>query len=323
MRNFARLTICVSAVIAIAGCFETTQVYTINPDGSGKVAFTEVLPSKSELLAPAVKANLLPPEKEAAQDIIKFVHESKGVDAWADFTFKKLEDKRISISGVAYFSDISKLELDSQSRHRIKTIRTDKGEMVLEFEYLGSQYDSSDGGKAETQDAPRQMTDEEVAAEIKENRDKQQIKAEMQDANKGRNPCEMMKIDLTFRLPGKVGEAKGLIKASDSEVKFLFEGKKFLEAGEKILADDKRMAEAIRGGEKIYKELFFQEMFGAKMPFKAVAGGQLKPQFDYKAEMEKARAAMPDILKIFYELSGVFQPLNLSSRPAAETQPSK
>lgn len=288
MKNFILTSVCLAAVIAVGGCFEITQVYTLNPDGSGKVAFENISPNMSGMMAPS-EGEKPDPTKEAVKAAKDFMDNSKGVDAWSDVTFKVLDDGRVSIKGVAYFGDLGKLSLKGESKNSAKWTKDDKGG-TLEFEMS----DNKSAGKPESAPAA-EMTDEQVAAEIKKAREQwAQAKGLMQGV------FSNIKMDITFMLPGKLGEVSGFTKTENGGVQFLFSGKKYLEVMDKFMADDKAMAEVIKKGAKKVepdKDYMMEAMFGTKGPFKAVVGGELKPLFDYKAEMEKAKGAMPEMIK--------------------------
>ncbi|MBI5722983.1 MAG: hypothetical protein HZA50_03415 [Planctomycetes bacterium] len=287
MKNSAIAALCLTAAFIIGGCFEITQVYTLNPDGSGKVAFENVSPNMSGMMTPD-GGEKPDPAKESPKAVKDFMEASKGVDAWADMSCSVLEDGRLSIKGVAYFSDLAKLSFKGESKNSAKWAKNDKGG-VLEFEMADNK--SADA----PQSAPADLTEEQIAAEIKKAREQwKQAKPIMQGV------FANIKMDITFILPGKLGEVSGFTKTDAGGVRFLFSGKKYLEVMDQFMADDKAMAEALKKGTKKGepdKDYTMQAMFGAKGPFKAAVTGELKPAFEYAAEVEKAKAAMPDMLK--------------------------
>jgi len=65
------------------------------------------------------------------------------------------------------------------------------------------------------------------------------------------------------------------------------------------MADDKALAESIRAGKGSDKndDLMLEKMYGKKGPISATVAGPGKPLFDYKPEMEAAKAAQEAMLK--------------------------
>ena len=95
--------------LLLSSCYETKQDFMINPDGSGKVrhecSFQNMNLSNENDTSP-----------EALQAAIaRIVTDSKGVDAWTDVSFKRLEDGRMWFRGTAYFKKLDELEIPNQS----------------------------------------------------------------------------------------------------------------------------------------------------------------------------------------------------------------
>jgi hypothetical protein len=85
-------------------------------------------------------------------------------------------------------------------------------------------------------------------------------------------------------------------------VQFVLDGKKVLDALDKAYADDKLMARCLRMHRDVWmgpdQDKMFEMVFGKKIKaFKAEVTGDLKPLFDYKAEMEKAKAGQDAMVK--------------------------
>ncbi|MBI5723228.1 MAG: hypothetical protein HZA50_04670, partial [Planctomycetes bacterium] len=251
--------ICMAGTFVAVGCLETIETFTINPDGSGKVLFKrtvldDVVTSEFEK---RVRAEKNDPASKAEKTVDNIISGSKGVDAWVDLSYKKIEAGRISITGMAYFRDVNKLVLFGDKKSDIKWSKSDKGGMVLEYECTFLE-------TPETQEStPKKLTDEEITAELKKERENFQQQKEMNHVLYG-----LLKTDIMFMLPGKIGEINGLTKTPNGGVRFLFEGKKYLDAVEKMLADDKLATEAIRKNNgQFVRDYIMQEVFGTKGPF--------------------------------------------------------
>ena len=89
-------------LLVTSGCFDTTEDFTINPDGSGKVVH--------ECTFQPVNLNLgnndnQDPGVVLTNAIREVLENSKGVEAWRDVSFKTLDDGRTYFKGTAYFKD--------------------------------------------------------------------------------------------------------------------------------------------------------------------------------------------------------------------------
>jgi hypothetical protein len=97
----------------------------------------------------------------------------------------------------------------------------------------------------------------------------------------------------------------------------LFDGQKYMKGLGACLADDKMLAKMIRTG-KYDADFLTQQWFGTKgFLLTATTKGDLKPLFDYKAEMSKAKAAMPAMLKKLAKDAATSQP---ASAPSSQTE---
>ena len=83
------LSLCLSAILTLTGCFDTRQEFTLNPDGSGKV----VHECRFDDLG-SIWKNSIDSEKSLQGSIRRLIEESKGVDLWRDVKFLRMEDGR-------------------------------------------------------------------------------------------------------------------------------------------------------------------------------------------------------------------------------------
>ncbi len=90
-----------SLSLALVGCVEIEEKFTLNPDGSGKFAITEIVNMKQ--LPDAKIASV----EELVSDTVK---QTKGVDVWAAATGKVLPDGRWEMKLQGYFKDFSGLK---------------------------------------------------------------------------------------------------------------------------------------------------------------------------------------------------------------------
>jgi hypothetical protein len=124
--------VCLGALPLVTGCFETKDEFTVNPDGSGKVthecSFQQVnLGGDNEATEDSLK-----------EAIGKVITEAKGVEAWRDVSYKRLDDGRLFFKGTAYFTNLNTLDIPNQTMLEfdwkksgggaVLTLRTNKSE---------------------------------------------------------------------------------------------------------------------------------------------------------------------------------------------------
>jgi hypothetical protein len=266
---------------AMGGKFETEEDYTLNPDGTGKVrikACYQVGDPGGTLRGPMTKT----------------LEESGGIDAWSDFSFELTDDGLIQFTGTAYFRDISGVDIKFGSVERqIPGVRfaEESGGMVLEMQT----------GAEEKEEEPRpavpNLSDEQIEQQIQTVRTEfEQVKPMFSAIFSG------MKFSLSYRLPGKLEEVMNFKKGKGNVVRLSIEGARLIEAIVRRLSDDQWCREQVLAGRELMSDQpgsseLNEELFGEKGPVRAVLTGELKPLFDYEAEVEAAREAYPDMVK--------------------------
>jgi len=285
MKWFTPLMIGMLTLSLITGCLETTQVISLNLNGSGKVVFKNVTPAMN-FMAP--KEDKPDPNKMARDSLRNIVTQSKGVEAWAELACKATEDGRAETSGVAYFADFNKLNLRPFDSNNVTWTAAGKsGTLELKMEKKG----------ATSKPEPKAMTEQELAAAVKA------AKAQYQQSRPMMGSIlASMKVDITYVLPGTLGEVEGFTKTDKGGARVLMEGTKMLEIMDKFMADDKQLTAAVKAGRNILKdgpgeEVLMEGMFGKKLTALKATSSDMKPQFDYQAEMTKAKAGQAEMLQ--------------------------
>lgn len=287
LTRFLTVTAGVCALTLLTGCFETKDEFTLNPDGSGKVihecSFQEVkLGNDNE-----------PTEDSLKETIGKVITEAKGVEAWRDVSYKRLDDGRLFFKGTAYFTNLNTLDLPNQTMLEfdwkksgagaVLTLRTNKSEKKEGFQPEKKAVDWS------------KLTPEERAKKLKEERAKFQQAKAMMSAFMG-----SMKHEVVFHLPGKVGESANFTNDASGALRLQFEGAKLLAAMEKLIADDAwatKNFDSLGGQEKPMLDEAVNEMvFGSKASVRAVVGSG-QPIFDYATEVAAAKKETIEIRK--------------------------
>jgi hypothetical protein len=280
----------VAAIVAgaalAAGCIETDQEFTLNPDGSGKVVY-QVVTIPAQI---GVAERPEPPEVTTKRSVVELLNRSRGVAAWSDVQYALRKDGRIWFKGTAYFDRFADLKLHLMKASSFVWARDDQGGMVLRMTPL------------RRDDVilrpPPKVSDAEVAERIKAQRQKwYQTKQTMGYA------VAALKIQLTFHLPGDLREAANFTPMPDGSVTMKFEGEKMFHAMDELMADDAFMDKAVRGGVEVVQagpgtnEVINERVFGLKGPAFVRVAGDLKPLFDYRAEVAAAKRDYPAMMK--------------------------
>lgn len=269
---------CACLTALAAGCLETKQEYTINPDGSGKVVCEISIQDPSTMRADAPAQP--PSEARAKATLRQILDQSAGIEAWKDVSCAWGDDKRLHFKGTGYFKNAAEVRLHPVVAGRMGLEKGADGGLVLE---LG-------GGKAAA--APAALTEEEIVKGIADQRAAyEQAKPTMLTV------LGTMKMDFRFRLPGTVAEAVNFAKEGDGAVRLVVEGPKLMEAMDRLMADDAAMreitaaGESVRGGGATTSLVLAEKLLGRKALARVRTSGELKPLFDYAAEAGAAKAA--------------------------------
>ena len=275
------LTAGLFALALLAGCFETKQEFTLNPDGSGKVVHESTFQnvtfsSKNET-----------PEQQLKQAIGDVIKRTKGVDAWRDVSFKLLDDGRIQFKGTAYFKNLTALEFPNQTMLEFEWVNGGNGTGTLSLRNKKSNEPDGRVAAAKSMDLGK-LSPEERARKIKEERAKfQQMKPMMAGV------FGAMRHEVVFHLPGQPGESSNFTKDASGALALQFDGAKLLSAMDALMNDDAWLAKNAGnlGGQEApaMDERMSALMFGGKGPVRATVKGLASAAFDYDAEVAAAR----------------------------------
>lgn len=258
--------------LLLAGCFETSQTFILNPDGSGKV----VLESRFQTLSLAGERL---DETQLKEEVSETMEKSEGVDAWTDVSYHLEPDGRIYFKGTAYFKDINSLNLDKGSNVRWTK---DGSDMILEV--IGRNEEEEESQPS----PPGKLTDAEIQARIKAQRDEWTHSKPLMESM-----LNTLTLAAVFQLPGRVTAVNNLKKTGDNSVSFLLEGVKMVKAIDSLMADDAWMRKkALSGafenpddGPPMGADVN-ERTFGQKGEVTARVSGEMKALFDYAAEVE-------------------------------------
>lgn len=265
-------------LLLAAGCIDLEEEYTLNPDGSGKVAVRWVSAPPGlggEKGADATAIALLKDE----------ILNAEGVDAWKDASCTVRDDGKFEFKGTAYFTDFSKLKLHNMGQAGIafKSSRDAAGNLVIVKEQKERR--AVGGGPLSDEDARKKL---------------REVRAEYQ---KGKQMLESMLTEfrntVRINLPGRIGSRTNFEKTSDTSIRIMLEGRTLLKAHYELIMNDEWMLKQLKEHGDVTNaaidERLVEKVFGEKGPIRAVTTGGLKPQFDYAAEAAQAHKEQEEL----------------------------
>jgi hypothetical protein len=274
--------------LALAGCLDLDDEFTINPDGSGKV--------RIKCVSAPVNFDLT--EKKSPEEIMKksvreTLEQSAGVDAWSGVQASLRDDGKMSFTGTAYFKDIEQLRL------KVMGATSTVSELVFKKEQDAVSVELTGEKKEEkAPEPPGTLTEEQLKDRMKEQRAKYQQSKPMMEAF-----IKDVKFHNRINLPGTLGEVHNFKKAGPSSVELSFDGASLLKVMEGLVMDDAFLRKSILEGRDLNQSgpgsdgAFMEKLFGENAPIKAMTKGPLKAAFNYEAEAAPARKNLPELLK--------------------------
>jgi hypothetical protein len=282
--------------LGLAGCFDTKEEFTVNPDGSGKVVHECSFPQMVTLTGGSE-----PNEESMKEALRKVLEGSKGVDAWRDVSYKRLDDGRLLFRGTAYFKSLSNLQILNQSAMAFEWRKEGNGKVILS---LSTNQHSADEGLG-VKPAPAALTDlppEQQAARLKAERAKLlQMKPLLTSF------FSTMKQQVTLHLPGNIVENSNFEPGPAGALALKFDGAKLLEVLDKLAADDQWVKSQLARSPSnlmLTDPLAFDDsvngmILGKSGPTRAVITSANTPLFDYASELA---AAQKDFAKVQKQL---------------------
>lgn len=308
LKKFATMTLSLATLALLTGCFETRQEFTLNPDGSGKVvhesSFQNINLSGEDDTS---EASL----KEA---VVKVMEGAKGVDAWRDVSYKRLDDGRIHFKGTAYFKNLSQFDIPNQTMLEFDWKKTaDVGVLSLRTNKGG------EGSGLKIEKKPVDLTKlsaEERAKKIAEERGKFQQAKPMLSGILG-----SMKHEAVFHMPGKPGAQSNFTSGGGGTLQITFDGSKMIAAMEKLASDDawvgRNLGSLSGAGEKPAMDPDINAIvFGSKAPVSATVTSMGAAQFNYDTEVAAAK-------KEYAKLQKQLGAAGITIAPPAQGQPLK
>jgi hypothetical protein len=278
------LTACLAACLCLVGCFKTKQDYTLNPDGSGKVTYEISFMRGPQAAAdPAILKDL------ARKEADKIVKESQGVTAWKDVTFTVEKNGWTTFKGTAYFEDITKLQIGGSVKSNAALKYTPAAADAAAQLELAMQIEK----EPTPAEAPK-LTEEEINKKIADAQAQMQRQIPMLT-----QIMADVQVEWTFTLPGTVEKSVNFQPVADkpNTVRLACDGKKMLEILKGLSEDNAYMrAKVVAGKDPVGPpdpELLNEKLFGTKGPITVSFKPGDKPLFDFAAESDAAKKAMP------------------------------
>jgi hypothetical protein len=261
------------------------EEFTVNPDGSGKVTCAVSVSG-----GPQAAADLPALKDEARKQAAKIVNETQGVAAWKDVTFSADKDGKITFNGTAYFKDLTKFKIGEEMTS-IRWKPTADGAIQLEFAL-----------KLDQEPAPKEppkLTEEEITKKIADVKSVMAQQLLMMQAQ----GLSDVQIEWAFTLPGSVQTSANFQPVADkpNTVRLSVDGKKILALLKTLSEDDAYLRAKIVAGKDPNSppdsDLLIEKLFGAKGPITVTFKPGDKPLFDFGAESDAAKKAMPELQK--------------------------
>jgi hypothetical protein len=317
MKHLPFLRLLPVAALSLGACVDQDQKFVLNSDGSGKMITNMVLHVNPQQLAGAVEPG---GRDMSRQVILQLIRGTEGVEVWSDVAQEQTPDGKTKIRATAYFPDVNKFTMSAGGGGK-----SGSGNPTLVSKMEGSDWIVEIGTPHQGNAAPSSgaaKSPEEIQSVV------QQAQQQWQ-ATKGFLVPMMQeaKMRTSVVIGGTVKSAVGFTKEAGNTALMQFNGPKIVDAIDKMVMDPKVVEEAMaRGGdmmsvlrdEKRMQKVIMESITDGKgMPRIVATAGA--PAFDYKAEVEKARAGQSPEVKALLEEAK--KPGGSVIRPPRTTQP--
>ena len=235
------------------------------------------------------------PEAKAKKEVTKILKDSKGIDAWEDVSYMVDDiDNSLKFKGTAYFKSYNDAAIGGsvKSEKKSKIEINDKGITVV---WEKPEKNMGMPGE-ESKPKPVKLSDAELTKKVK------QSQAQLRQMTAMMGPMIAgFKDEVIFHLPGKIDKITNFKKVDDNTVSISIDGEKMLKVMQEFAKDKEAIAKTIKAGNDIKKDgpddaYLTKKLFGSEKPVEAHAS-KLKPQFDYKKAVAKAKKNFPAMCK--------------------------
>lgn len=292
MFGVSRLGLTVLGTFLLVSAFGCTaeHVYTLNPDGSGRVEIRWV--SAEGGYRNARRAETL-------------LNRSTDVQAWRDVSFHVVESGRAEFRATAYFPDVNADPLAGMNRLSIRIVDNDDGTKTLSVRHP----------RLHDYRPKRALSEAEIRKRMAKVRD-DYLKMLRQPGNERDRRA---RLRIVIDPPGKVRQAVNFRLRDDGKLELLLDGAAIQDALGEILNDKRKVREFVTAGEGLVKcgptltAMINERVFGFRAQVEAILEGPFKPKFDYAAALERDKKGLSAVIR-----DAGFVPAHL---PSADEQP--
>lgn len=269
--------------LLLGGCFDTRQDITLNPDGTGRAIIESTFAPPDLLLKSAGPRTTDTPGRQALRDLID---KATGVDAWRDLSWRELEDGRVTVRGIAYFTNLSTFGTPFTAFQRFQTKRDPQGGLRIE---VGTDATRASIARPGAPGQPPATADSLL-------RERQQWRA-LQPwlaATLGN-----LQQETVLHLPGPVRESSNFDTNTPGTLRLHLAGARLLAAIEDAVSDPDR-AGRLHDGDAAHgfdRERANERIYGRRAAVHAVIHPTGAERFDYASEVAAARKSFPELAR--------------------------
>jgi len=294
-----KLLLLLPLLFLLTSCFQEELVYTLNPDGSGKVNVKITFPLDSYFDLNLTGENTLSPEKKAQQVVKKALEQSEGIAAWTNVSYKTTDDNEIEFQGIAYFKDVNKVKINLgniDSDTLTPTFTKKKGVVTVTCPL---------DKNVETEDVTPSSKKKKVKwADMSQKQQKQALAKTRRALTQFKGMLIAMDSDMstqvTIQLPAPAQKTTLFKKLTHSSFTITQTGKMIIQGVDQVLSDEKilqRMAEDDSSMKNNPPAEVATAMFGSSDTPSLQFSASAPPAFDYKKEVTAALKQTPAMIQ--------------------------
>jgi len=280
MKQLMKSLILVSLCSAMTACFQSKQDYTVNPDSSGKVVVQNTIDLATNPFGGGGKVNTKELAKKAVEDFLA----NPSIEAWKDVSCE-IKDNKLIIKGTGYFTNVTKVDFmpkgpkkSGGNENELAFEKQEDGSLKLYF-------------KPEKKDAEaKELTDAEVDTQYKQEKEQYAMFKSMITMMK----IDELKVEQNYSFSGTITKNTVYKKNENGSYGLIISGAAILKANDEFMNDEKAFKASLKTGTQ--ESIRSKKMFGSdETPILVIKDA--KSSFDYKKEMEAAKANMEDMKK--------------------------
>jgi hypothetical protein len=279
------ISVCTIALFSLLffGCLDVEQRYTLNPDGSGKVAVD------ARMIEWGLDENDENFRNDLRQKIKGYLEGAEGVDAWRDVTYS-FEESKIHFKGTAYFPDLAKLKSSDFSLGNIAMESLAGGDKAVTLD-MNTNSEASMTSSSDGEDNTATLTPEEIQHQI----DSLKENWETMKGMMGMVLNEMV-IKTSVNLPGAPHDVSGFT-SNGSTIAYEFHGEAMLNAMDTLMTNPEMLRQQVESKSDDDMKARMQSLIFPNGEPRALFSGNAQPSFNYKAESAAAKKEHAKIMK--------------------------